>query len=37
LSSSGAGAIAQSKGQEDHAGKGEDNKKQQRKNNNRHW
>jgi len=36
LSSSGAGAVTQSKRKQNHASKGEKNKKQQRKNNNRH-
>jgi len=36
LPTSGAGAIAQSKGKQNHAGKGEENKKQQSKKNDRH-
>src|SRR5947207_13871670 len=36
LPASGAGAIAQSKGKQNHAGKGEENKKQQREKNDRH-
>src|SRR5207248_6627323 len=36
LSSSGTGAVAQSEGEQNHAGKGEENKKQQREKNDRH-
>jgi hypothetical protein len=37
LAPSSSGAVTQSKGKQNHAGKGEENKKQQRKNDNRHW
>jgi hypothetical protein len=36
LPSSSAGAVAQSKGKQNHAGKGQENEKQQAKKNDRH-